>query len=61
MTMTHNVTLAWEEAFRDGTGEEDSGQQEGDDVESVERKRGLLCPGDGDQAVGYGADVQQVC
>lgn len=38
VTMTHNVTLAWEEAFRDGTGEEDGGQQEGDDVESVERK-----------------------
>lgn len=57
VTLTHEIAPAWEEALGDGVGEEDSGQQEGGDLESVEGQRRLLGPGDGDQAMDYRADI----
>lgn len=61
VTMAHKVTVTREKALGDGKGEEDGGQEEGGDLEEVEVQRWLLYPGDGEQAVGYRADVQKVC
>lgn len=61
VAVAHNVTVTREEALGDGKGEEEGGEKEGDNLESVEGQRWLICPGDGEQAVGYGADVQKVC
>lgn len=60
VTLTHKIAPAWEEALGDGAGEEDGRQHEGDNLQSVEGERWLLGPGDGGQAMGYWADIQQV-
>lgn len=36
VTRAHKVTVAWEEALRDGTGEEEGRQQEGSNLDDRE-------------------------
>lgn len=57
MTLAHKVTAAGEETLRNWTGEEEGSQNEWANLQGVKGEGGLLWPGDGEQTVGYGANI----
>lgn len=60
VTVAQKVAVTWEEALGNGEGEKDGGQQEGGNLEGVEVQWWCLYPGHGEEAVDYGAYVQNV-